>query len=121
MEQPLILVVEDNFDTRSAVQWLLQREGFNVVVAVDGEAALRILGQIHPDLIIADLTMPFVDGFELIRQLRETEKFAALPIVVLSAYVDGYLDEVKGCGATAVLRKPEDLFTLAETVRQLLR
>jgi len=120
MAKALILIAEDDTDTRALLSVLLEREGFQVMVARDGAAALRILALLQPDLIIADLLMPQVNGLELIRSVRAMPECATIPIIVFSAYTDGYLQEMKEAGATAILRKPHDFFHLSETITEVL-
>jgi len=121
MDKALVLIVDDDFDTRSMLHWLLESEGFKVVMAGDTAAALKVLTNIRPDLILTDLMMPERAGFDLIGEIRRNPALRLVPIVVFSAYTKGYGDRIQETGATAVLRKPEDLFQLAETVKRLLQ
>ncbi|HET6345145.1 MAG TPA: response regulator, partial [Myxococcota bacterium] len=81
---PLILVVDDSEMTRDMVVSSLRARGYRVAEAVDGADALRRAEQEHPDLILTDLEMPLVNGFELLRSLRALPHMAELPVVVLS-------------------------------------
>jgi signal transduction histidine kinase len=81
-----ILVIDDRPDNRAVIVGLLEPLGFRLLEAANGEAGLMLAEQC-PDLIIVDLVMPVMDGFELIRQLRQRPKFARLPIIASSASV----------------------------------
>jgi len=67
-----ILIVEDEYAVARGVQYALQQEGYEVTVAPTGEAGLTIAGEIAPDLVILDVRLPGIDGFELLRRLRAT-------------------------------------------------
>ncbi len=120
MKKASLLLAEDNADMRSLLKWLLENEGFDVVTAEDGAAALRFLGQLHPDVILTDLMMPEIDGVELIKSIRKKEEFANTPIVAMTAYGNGYMSLASEAGATASIRKPEDLDRLVTTINGLL-
>ncbi|MBD2162998.1 response regulator [Calothrix membranacea FACHB-236] len=109
-----VLIVDDKWENRSVIVNLLQELGFEIAEASNGEEALEKAGQFFPDLIITDLTMPVMDGFELTRRLRRLPEFQDLAIIVSSASVFES-DEHKsiGVGADDFLPKPvqmEDLF-----------
>jgi CheY-like chemotaxis protein len=79
-----ILLVEDDRFLRRAAEATLKRSGFTVVVAADGEEALRVVGSSRPDLILLDLIMPKIQGFEVLRRLKEDPATAEVPVIVLS-------------------------------------
>ena len=83
-----ILVVDDEAATRTLISILLQRRGFSVTEAADGPTVFRVLDAMTPDLIILDLMMPGMDGFDLCRRLREREQTARTPILIMSAMYD---------------------------------
>jgi len=120
MKKVSLLLAEDNADMRSLLKWLLENEGFDVVTAEDGAAALKFLSYLHPDLILTDLMMPEIDGVELIKKIRKTKEFAKTPIVAMTAYGNGYMTLASEAGATASIRKPEDLDCLVNTINRLL-
>ena len=121
MKKVSLLLAEDNEDMRALLKWLLEDEGFDVTTAEDGAAALRSLSHLHPDVILTDLMMPEVDGVELIKNLRNTKEFAEIPIVAMTAYGNGYMLLASQAGATASIRKPEDLDILVPTINQILQ
>jgi DNA-binding response OmpR family regulator len=79
-----ILVVDDNLDFALACKDLLKRDGFNVKIATRGEEAIKILDESIPSLIILDLVMPGMDGFNVIHALRSKEQWTTIPVVVLT-------------------------------------
>ena len=112
-----ILVVDDEIINLRLVSRLLEIEGYEVISAQNGEAALRLTGQSPPDLALLDVMMPDMDGYELCRRLRQNPKTVGIPIVMLTALVDEN-DRLKGieAGADDCLPKPFDL----EMLRTLL-
>jgi two-component system, cell cycle response regulator DivK len=81
-----ILVVEDNEASRDALARRLQRRGYDVVVAVDGQQAVSVAHSTQPDLILMDLGLPIVDGWEATRRLKADAATQHIPIIVLSAH-----------------------------------
>lgn len=83
---PTLLVVEDNDASRDALARRLQRRGFDVVLAVDGQQAVSVARSARPDLILMDLGLPIIDGWEATRQLKADPATQHIPIIVLSAH-----------------------------------
>lgn len=81
-----ILVVEDNEASRDALARRLQRRGYDVVMAVDGQQAVSVAQSAKPDLILMDLGLPIIDGWEATRQLKADASTQHIPIIVLSAH-----------------------------------
>ena len=82
---PRVLVVEDNVTDREMMRRLLVGEGWEVTVAVNGREALDCLKSDHPDLVLLDLMMPEMDGFEFLAEFRKDSKFASTPVIVVTA------------------------------------
>jgi DNA-binding response OmpR family regulator len=102
-----ILVVDDEDDIRAVVRLTLTRAGFEVREAADGESALSSVEEELPDLILLDVLMPGIDGFEVCRQLRADERTAELPILIYSAKSDAQSrQDGLDAGATDYLMKP---------------
>ena len=120
MADLVVLIAEDNADTRALAQWLVESEGFRVIAAEDGAAALELLQHKQPDVIVTDIMMPKVDGLELIRRVRQTSALAEVPILAMSAYGDEYLADALAVGATATIRKPEGLVNIGQAISQVL-
>ena len=83
---PTILIVEDNEPSRDVLARRLERRGYGVVVAVDGQDALAVARTARPDLILMDLGLPVMDGWEATRQLKGDLSTRHMPIIVLSAH-----------------------------------
>ena len=115
-----LLVVEDNPDLRDLLVAFLGLHGFVVLTAADGEAALLVIRERLPDLIITDIEMPRLDGIGLIRELRRHPDTRDLPILVLTAYLAKGLTEAMAAGATQAAYKPVQLDALIRMIEQLL-
>jgi two-component system cell cycle response regulator DivK len=123
MTMPRILVAEDNAVNRELVREILQGEGFEVVEACDGEEALRLIGEEHPDLVILDIQMPRMDGYSLLRAIRNAPKLSGTPTLALTAYaMQGDKARALDAGFDAYVSKPfESAKLLAEVNRLLAR
>ncbi len=105
--EKVVLVVDDSTTVRKFVAASLNIKGFRVVTAADGVEALERMPAEKFDLIITDLNMPDMDGFEFIRTLRETPEYREIPIIVLSSMTDlKNKDHALELGALAFLEKP---------------
>jgi len=118
----LVLVVDDDRDIARFIEINLRLEGFEVLVAHDGEAAEQLAYEHMPDLILLDLMMPKVDGVELCRRLRANPATATLPVIMLTAKSLS-ADKVVGltAGADDYIIKPFDTLELVARVRSTLR
>ncbi|MDE3112018.1 MAG: response regulator transcription factor [Chloroflexota bacterium] len=114
-----ILVVDDEANIRHTLGYALKAEGYDVADAEDGQAALDLAARSHPDLVILDLMLPKIDGFEVARRIRRESD---IPILMLTAR-DSELDKVVGLeiGADDYLAKPFSMRELIARVRALLR
>jgi len=120
-EMRKILLVEDRAENRDIVCQVLTPLGFELLAAEDGRQGLELAQTEQPDLILSDLRMPVMDGFEMIRQLRDREQFRTLPIIALSASAyERDRAQSKNCGATDFLAKPLDMQQLLETIQTYL-
>jgi CheY-like chemotaxis protein len=109
-----ILVVEDYDDVRQMLKILLESEDFCVLEASSGAEALKILKRGHPDVILMDLALPGIDGFETIRRIRKIDGFQNTPIVILSAFSGPSIYETAcRAGTDLVMTKPVDFDELA--------
>jgi len=115
------LIVDDDANMARAIRRVLKKGGFECDIATNGFLAGSKLMEHKPTLMTLDLTMPGLDGFELLRHLRGEEKFNNLKILVISALAQDRLNEALVLGANAVLSKPfenEELLTLVNELTQ---
>lgn len=119
---PLILVVEDNVHNRRIFQGVLSHAGFQVVEAEDGEKALAAIHEEPPDLILMDLSIPIVDGWECTRRLKADAVTQAIPIIALTAHaMRGDEDRARAAGCDGYLTKPISPKRVVEEVRRVLK
>jgi CheY-like chemotaxis protein len=116
-----ILIAEDNAINRELFRELLEARGYTVVEACDGPEALRMLEQSQPDLLLLDIGMPVLDGFAVVRAIRENPNLAALPVLAVTAYaMQGDQERVLNSGFDGYLSKPINAKSLAEELERLL-
>ncbi len=119
-ENMRVLLVEDAPFLRYAFGRLLRMHGFEVREATDGQEALDMLGEFHPQLVLTDLMMPVMDGIELIRRIRANPRTADLPIVAITADATEQAErQARAAGAIDVITKPIDLPALLERLGKL--
>jgi DNA-binding response OmpR family regulator len=120
-QEPLVLVADDDEDIRSLVTFRLERAGYRVVTATDGEHALSLALEHSPDLAVLDVMMPRLDGYELTRRLREHEATKEMPVILLTARAQE-ADVERGfeVGADDYIRKPFSPQELRARVQAIL-
>jgi CheY-like chemotaxis protein len=118
---PLILVVEDAPDNQVRVEQVFQDSGYRVTCIQDGQAALDWLETNHPDLILLDLSLPEIDGWEVARQLKASDRTAKIPIIAVTAHaMKGDKETAIAAGCDDYLTKPLDIDLLEACVKQWL-
>ena len=116
-----LLLVEDYDDVRTILRLLLECHDYRVLEAATGIQALNILKMESPDLIIMDLGLPELDGFETMRRIRKNEAFQDTPIIVLTAYTGAFHDQAAlRAGGNYILGKPVDFEELEELIHSIL-
>jgi chemosensory pili system protein ChpA (sensor histidine kinase/response regulator) len=106
-ELPLVLVVDDSITVRRVTQRLLRREGYRVALAADGLQALEQLAQERPALVLSDIEMPRMDGFDLARNIRADAKLRDLPIIMITSRIaEKHREHAKQLGVDHYLGKP---------------
>ncbi|MEX1166751.1 MAG: Hpt domain-containing protein [Hydrogenophaga sp.] len=104
---PLILVVDDSITVRRVTQRLLQREGYRVSLAADGLQALERLQQERPALVLSDIEMPRMDGFDLVRNMRNDQRLTDLPVIMITSRIaDKHREHARALGVDHYLGKP---------------
>lgn len=120
--KPRILIVDDEPDLVAVLRLGLQMEGFEVLEAADGEEGLRKAQQEKPDLLVLDLMLPRMDGYQVCRSLKFDARYKSLPIFILSAR-PGERDKrlALEMGADLFISKPYELKDLVTRIRQRLK
>jgi CheY-like chemotaxis protein len=116
-----ILIAEDNAVNRELLRELLEMRGHTVAEACDGEEALRMIERTQPDLLLLDIGMPLLDGFGVMRKIRESPQFASLPVVAVTAYaMQGDREKILSSKFDGYLSKPVNARSLGEELDRLL-
>ena len=118
-DPPLVLVVDDDVDSRTLLEVALSMAGYDVATAVNGLHALDVARARHPRVILLDLAMPVMDGWEFRAQQRRDPALTTIPVVVISAYRDR--PSVTELDAAAYLNKPVDAAALLDVLRRHCR
>jgi chemosensory pili system protein ChpA (sensor histidine kinase/response regulator) len=114
---PTVMVVDDSLTVRKITSRLLMREGYQVVLAKDGVDALEQLIEVMPDVILSDIEMPRMDGFDLVRNIRADERLRSLPVIMItSRTADKHRNYALEIGANHYLGKPYDEVELLDLV-----
>lgn len=117
-----ILLVEDNLHNRRIFQGVLAHAGFHVLEAEDGGRALELATSTPPDLILMDLSIPVLDGWECTRQLKADPRTRAVPIIALTAHaMRGDEERAREAGCDGYLSKPISPRKVVEEVKRVLR
>lgn len=120
-KQPVVLYVEDNPDNRKLVKKLLDSAGYQTVTQPDGPSGLTFLETTKPDLILVDVGMPIMDGYQLAGTIRANPEFHQIPIVAVTAHAM-QRDEERSieAGCNGFIRKPIDIDRFPEEVQSFI-
>jgi DNA-binding response OmpR family regulator len=120
--QPRVLIVDDERKNRDLLEVLLSQQGYEIATANNGEDALALVGESLPDIILLDVMMPGMDGYQVAAKLKADPRTMHIPVVMLSALTDrNSMMHGLTAGAAAYLGKPVDAAELRLQVRNLLR
>jgi CheY-like chemotaxis protein len=115
-----VLLVEDSADVLYVIQLELEWMGYEVHTAVDAFAGLEVALRTHPDIIVSDLGLPGIDGFEFVRRIRQTPILASVPAIALTgAAMDEDIERALAAGFTAHVIKPVEAADLGKRIEQL--
>jgi CheY-like chemotaxis protein len=118
---PKILLVEDNEMNRDMLSRRLQRKGYEVVIATDGEQGVAMASAERPDLILMDMSLPVLDGWEATRAIKATPAISAVPVIALTAHaMAGDQEKCVAAGCDDYDTKPVDLTRLLGKIESLL-
>jgi two-component system sensor histidine kinase/response regulator len=116
-----ILVVDDSPDNLFLIQATLEDDGYEITLAEDGRTALKLVDQVLPDLILLDVMMPEMDGYEVTERIRQNPNLPYIPILLITAHERSSVVKGLDIGADDFIRKPVDIDELLARVRSLLR
>jgi CheY-like chemotaxis protein len=118
---PKILLVEDNEMNRDMLSRRLIRRGYEVVIAVDGQQGVDLAGSISPDLILMDMSLPVIDGWEATRRVKANEATKKIPVIALTAHaMAGDRDQAMAAGCDDYDTKPIDLERLLPKIQRFI-
>lgn len=115
-----ILIVEDYVDTRTMMRFLLQKYGYEIIEAANGQEAVEVTEQHHPSLILMDISMPVMDGLEATRVIRKLNGCSKIPIIAVTAYGNSYYRQALEAGCDDLINKPLDFTNLEPILEQYL-
>jgi chemosensory pili system protein ChpA (sensor histidine kinase/response regulator) len=115
------MVVDDSVTVRKVTTRFLEREGFEVITAKDGVDALEVLQETIPDIMLLDIEMPRMDGFEVAKNVRNTSRWKEIPIIMITSRTgDKHRDHAFSLGVNKYLGKPYQEDVLLESLNELL-
>jgi two-component system, cell cycle response regulator DivK len=118
---PKILLVEDNEMNRDMLSRRLLRRGYEVVMAVDGQQGIDLAGSIAPDLILMDMSLPVIDGWEATRRIKANEATKKIPVIALTAHaMSGDREQALAAGCDDYDVKPIDLARLLPKIEKFV-
>src|SRR5688500_3140852 len=121
MSDPVILVVEDDENARDIFSTILRHHGFEVREARNGAVVLELARELRPAVVLMDLSMPVVDGWTALRQLKADERTAAIPVVALTAHsMQGDRQRTVDAGFDGYLSKPIDPNNIVTEIKRLI-
>jgi two-component system cell cycle response regulator DivK len=121
-DKKTILYIEDNPDNRSLIRRVLEAEGYRVIEASNAGAALGVLEQGSPDLILMDINMPDIDGYTLTTRLKAQPRLQKVPIIAVTANVmRGDRERSFDAGCDGYIQKPIDVDTISQQINRFLK
>ena len=122
MSDVRILYIEDNRENRLLVRRILEAEGYSIIEATDGPTGLKAAAQMQPDLILLDINLPEIDGYDLARRFRNTPGLQQVPILAITANVmKGDRERTLNSGCDGYIQKPIDVDLLPAQIAAFLR
>jgi two-component system cell cycle response regulator DivK len=117
-----ILYIEDNPDNRLLIRRVLQAEGYEVFEAMDGQIGMQRAAEMQPDLILMDINLPEIDGYEVTARLKQLPGLNRIPIIAVTANVmKGDREKTLAAGCDGYIQKPIDIDLLPEQIDRFLR
>jgi DNA-binding response OmpR family regulator len=119
VDRKCVLVIDDDLPLRGMVAAALRHHGFQVLLAGDGAEGQRALNIHHPDVVLLDLAMPDVNGWDFLQRLQETGRLGSVPIIVVSAHLRHDPQAILQMGVKAILPKPFNLPELIDLIEHV--
>jgi len=121
MKKPCILVVDDSNTNIVLLEAILEDKGYHIQTALSAKEAVSCIEKRVPDLILLDLLMPKISGFDFLEMLRVDDKTVNIPVIVISAVIDDEsINRILSLGATGFIQKPVNIQNLIESVERIL-
>ncbi len=121
LQKPTILIVDDSPIYVVLLEAILDEKGYNIETALNAKEAYNIIAKHSPDLILLDLLMPKISGFDFLEQIRKNENTRQTPVIIVSALTDEEnVNKIMALGAIDFVKKPIDLQYLVEKVESVL-
>ena len=121
MDDIHILYIEDNAENRLLVRRILEAEGYSMIEAEDGPSGLEMATRMQPDLILLDINLPEIDGYDLARRFRDTPSLRQVPILAVTAMVmKGDRERTLEAGCNGYIQKPIDVDRLPGQIKEAL-
>jgi CheY-like chemotaxis protein len=117
---PSVLVVDDDPSIRGLIVAALKRDGYSFLEAPNGRDALDVMRRQHPDVVVLDLMMPIVSGWDVLRERQGDDELRRIPVIVVSANREPALIDAVDAGICAFLPKPFDIVALSALVRSCI-
>lgn len=118
-DEKVVLLVDDEQSLLKATSIGLKDRGFKVYTAESGELAIKAIQNLHPSIVVSDLAMPGMNGFELYQEVKKREEYKSLPFIFLTAVDDFYAKKFgKEIGGAAYITKPVDLDDLEHVIKE---
>lgn len=116
----LVLLADDSPHAQRMGERILREEGFEVITALDGATALRLLAEADPDVVVADVFLPGFSGIELCRELKSKEQFRHIRVVLTAGLLEPFdEDEGRRAGCDAIIKKPFEATAIVDTLKPL--
>lgn len=116
-----ILIIEDNIEIRENTTEILELGGYNVITAVDGRDGISVASEFRPDVILCDIMMPYVDGYDVLKDLKKNSSTAGIPFIYVTASAEKSEEKrAREMGADGYVRKPFDVQELMDAIEKSL-
>jgi two-component system, cell cycle response regulator DivK len=121
MSTSQILIIEDNFDNMILIKMILEREKFAVFSSKNGEEGLEQARRSSPDLIVLDLDLPVIDGWEVLKEIKADPNTQNIPVIIVTAHLlPGENDRVLAAGGSGYVSKPFRVTELLNAIRKIM-